>query len=177
MSDEAMNGTRSVWSGVGCGHTHRDARAHASVVAASGDTAGATRRLLASLGVAAAIAVSALALLPDAALTAPAAQGTAPGAPPAATPTMTADERLQERQLDKLTFEIRVLQQQEESLKQERVVGEWRAIASTLAEFGQLAIGLGLLVVLARGLERWLGRDQRMAHRYGSDEPEVERGV
>jgi hypothetical protein len=100
--------------------------------------------------------------------------GGAPAAGPSPTPTLTRDEELQERQLDKLTYEIRLLQQQEQTLSQDRTISEWRAIANTLTEFGALAIGFGFLIVLARALERWHTRRPRGGRGFDDDAGDAE---
>jgi hypothetical protein len=87
---------------------------------------------------------------------------------------MTHEQQMQERELDKLTYEIRLLQQQEQTLSQARSLDQWRAIANTLTEFGALAIGFGFLIVLARALERWHVRANRDSQRVADDVHDTE---
>jgi len=115
-----------------------------------------------------------LAGLPGADRQALAQTGGAPAAGPAPAPTTTRDQELQERQLDKLTYEIRLLQQQEQTLSQDRTISERRAIANTLTEFGALAIGFGFLIVVARALDRWHARSARAGQRFDDDGRDAE---
>jgi hypothetical protein len=100
--------------------------------------------------------------------------GETPAAEPGATPTSARDQELQERQIDKLTYEIRVLQQREQTLAQARTLEQWRAIAQTLTEFGFLALGFGLLIILARALERWHIRSTASLRSANEDPPDPE---
>ena len=132
------------------------------------------RRVIWSMLLVTMLTAYSLAGLPGADRHALAQTGGAPSAGPAPAPTLTRDEELQERQLDKLTYEIRLLQQQEQTLSQDRTIGEWRAIANTLTEFGALAIGFGFLIVLARALERWHARSARAGQRFDDDGRDAE---
>ena len=93
----------------------------------------------------------------------PAAQVTpAPSPRTSASPTPTTsrspEEQIRELEARKLITETRMLDAQNDRLRQEQELDRqvWRAPAAAVASFGPTLVGLGLLYLLARALSRLL---------------------